>query len=381
MASRSHPGGHLDATAGREVVYCHACSNEWHRDEYGLSCPACDGDITEIVNPYNDPRELDQFASMPSSPASRAARYDDDSDPEEADIEEFAGPHGFIHRRNVRNGSNHADHHDPGVEPVLHRFYEMVQNLSPERNMNAREHPGHDDNPPAWPHIQRTTFTSGGPFGGGTASVTIFSGPPPGAHGMGRSHDGSPADQFQAIFSNVLRDFGPPRGEHQGPPPNLARGLQDILSLFSGVNAPAGDAVDSQEAFDRIVTQLMEANPQSNAAPPASEEALKTLDRKTVDQDMLKGESKTECTICIDEMHIGDEAVTLPCKHWFHEECVTLWLKEHNTCPICRTPVVESGNGNNQSSNNGGSDGASNTETDIDFADEPARDGVGRIRG
>lgn len=115
----------------------------------------------------------------------------------------------------------------------------------------------------------------------------------------------------------------------------------------------------SQEALDRIITQLMEANPQSNAAPPASEETLKTLDRKTVDQDMLGGESATECTICIDEMRVGDEAVILPCKHWFHEECVTLWLREHNTCPICRTPV-ESGNGNSQNSNNGGGNGASN---------------------
>lgn len=123
----------------------------------------------------------------------------------------------------------------------------------------------------------------------------------------------------------------------------FARSLHDILSLFSPANAMAGDAVYSQEALDRIITQLMEANPQSNAAPPASEQALQSLDRRPVDREMLKGESKTECTICIDELKIGDTAVFLPCKHWFHEDCVVLWLKEHNTCPICRTPIEKRG--------------------------------------
>ena len=28
--------GHLDASAGREVVYCHRCFHEWYNDEHGL---------------------------------------------------------------------------------------------------------------------------------------------------------------------------------------------------------------------------------------------------------------------------------------------------------------------------------------------------------
>ncbi|KAB5515621.1 hypothetical protein GE09DRAFT_576152 [Coniochaeta sp. 2T2.1] len=32
---------HLDATLGREVVACHACQNEWYRDEQPtLECPS-----------------------------------------------------------------------------------------------------------------------------------------------------------------------------------------------------------------------------------------------------------------------------------------------------------------------------------------------------
>jgi Zn finger protein HypA/HybF involved in hydrogenase expression len=52
MASFNSRNGHLDATAGREVVFCHACENEWYREEHALlKCPRCDSDITEIVSP------------------------------------------------------------------------------------------------------------------------------------------------------------------------------------------------------------------------------------------------------------------------------------------------------------------------------------------
>lgn len=73
---------------------------------------------------------------------------------------------------------------------------------------------------------------------------------------------------------------------------------------------------------------------------------------------MLGADGKTECTICIDEMKVGETAIYLPCNHWFHEDCVVLWLKEHNTCPICRTPVEKNdgSNVNNRSRNGTGVD-------------------------
>lgn len=41
----------LDATTGREVVFCYACQAEWWRDENGIMpCPSCGQEITEIVS-------------------------------------------------------------------------------------------------------------------------------------------------------------------------------------------------------------------------------------------------------------------------------------------------------------------------------------------
>merc|ERR1712232_285745 len=32
----------------------------------------------------------------------------------------------------------------------------------------------------------------------------------------------------------------------------------------------------------------------------------------------------------------GDEVTQLPCKHHYHLDCVTAWLKDNSSCPICR---------------------------------------------
>ena len=115
--------------------------------------------------------------------------------------------------------------------------------------------------------------------------------------------------------------------------------LHHLLLTVHSPNAVHGDVVHSLEALDRIITSLMEAYPQSNAAPPASNETISKLPRKKLDEEMLGREIKGKCTVCIDDVGLGDEVVVSPCKHCFHDGCVGLWLREHNTCPICRASV------------------------------------------
>jgi E3 ubiquitin-protein ligase RNF115/126 len=149
---------------------------------------------------------------------------------------------------------------------------------------------------------------------------------------------------LQDLFSMVLQSMQPimaqggPRGGNQFP----GAGPQpfDFLSqILNPGNARMGDGVYTQEAFDRIMTQLMEQNAGSTAPPPASEDAIRSLQRKKVDKDMLGEEGKAECSICMEEVDIGADVTVLPCSHWFHGDCVTAWLKEHDTCPHCRKSI------------------------------------------
>ncbi|KAK8127428.1 ankyrin repeat protein [Apiospora sp. TS-2023a] len=410
MASNnSRAGQHLDASAGREVVYCHQCENEWYRDEHGLPCPRCHCEATEIVDPQHDPRaEYDDVPALgPFNRPNRRTLHDTDSDPDEEDIEEHMHQHipGGIFRR--RSTFRAPDAQDPrnqerarpeSQDDVIRRFTELLGSIN-GAGVVGRNGPqpmfGGVGEGGGGPQVRVTRFQSG-PYSA-VSSFTITSGstrtirpggnggPPedpfqsydiPSRRNLGSSRitlvsiSSSSANRTPRVFGDLFGragahapfpmppNFPNPHGDDEddlggpafpgrpggpggpgGPGMDFPAMLHHLFSTVLNPNAVHGDAVYTQEGLDRIITDLMEAHPQSNAPPPASEDTISKLPRKKLDEQMLGPELKGECTICIDDVGLGDEVLVLPCKHWFHDECVVLWLKEHNTCPICRAPV------------------------------------------
>lgn len=120
-----------------------------------------------------------------------------------------------------------------------------------------------------------------------------------------------------------------------GPPPNPIAQLFGLL--FADHLNP--DVAYSQEQFDRIMSQLMEQTNASNAPGPASATAIANLPRKQIVKEMLDDNGHAECSICMDEVVLGQEVTMLYCNHWFHHDCVAAWLSEHDTCPHCRKGI------------------------------------------
>lgn len=50
-------------------------------------------------------------------------------------------------------------------------------------------------------------------------------------------------------------------------------------------------------------------------------------------------EQVKECSICQENFQEGETVMKLHCRHLYHAECVQSWLKEHNTCPLCRVEM------------------------------------------
>lgn len=42
------------------------------------------------------------------------------------------------------------------------------------------------------------------------------------------------------------------------------------------------------------------------------------------------------CVICMEGFHAGETRKTLPCFHYFHQQCVDPWLRQKAECPTCK---------------------------------------------
>ena len=53
-----------------------------------------------------------------------------------------------------------------------------------------------------------------------------------------------------------------------------------------------------------------------------------------------------QCPISLEEFKVGDSLIELPCKHIFLENNIKNWVKEKQTCPICRHDLINVSNSN-----------------------------------
>lgn len=49
--------------------------------------------------------------------------------------------------------------------------------------------------------------------------------------------------------------------------------------------------------------------------------------------------SRERCVICLVTYKIGDQQMTLPCKHVYHSKCGRKWLSINKSCPVCNSEV------------------------------------------
>ncbi|KAF2479538.1 hypothetical protein BDY17DRAFT_313340 [Neohortaea acidophila] len=236
----------------------------------------------------------------------------------------------------------------PGIPPHLAALQRSPTPGSPPGNGTFVRH----GSGPGFTYTIATTGTSN--FGGGGGGG--------GGHLLPRNANGPQPFQPQPdhieqmlaqLFANIGAGPVGPDGRMQGAgqmggpimfggPGGQVRGMPfgDIFQLFGPPGGVAGDAVYSQEALDRVITQLMEQHQAGHAPGPATEAAIKSLPIKTISKSDLGETGKADCSICMDEVPVGDSVTELPCHHWFHADCIRAWLSEHDTCPHCRQGIM-----------------------------------------
>ncbi|XP_050224851.1 uncharacterized protein LOC126674451 [Mercurialis annua] len=66
----------------------------------------------------------------------------------------------------------------------------------------------------------------------------------------------------------------------------------------------------------------------------ASKSAIEALEKVKIEKKLTK-----LCVICFEDFPIGSEATCMPCKHIYHQNCISNWLENSNCCPLCRSQV------------------------------------------
>ena len=113
--------------------------------------------------------------------------------------------------------------------------------------------------------------------------------------------------------------------------PNSYRAfLDDILNSLINLH-------NQNEELERILSYIMMNDNNRYGSPPASKESVAQLKEEEMTEETIKSLGvENVCSVCKEEFSKGKKAMVLPCRHFYHRECIIPWLDQHNSCPICR---------------------------------------------
>ncbi|EEB06551.1 ubiquitin-protein ligase E3 [Schizosaccharomyces japonicus yFS275] len=210
-------------------------------------------------------------------------------------------------------------------------------NAAPGDNSEGQTHAGEQNGPreeqPNRPFATAQSFVFAmGP--NGTMQQISSSNLPfplaPGTDGTG-AEGPIPIADLGTTLERIFGSLGAQPANGQGFNPATVFG-----ELFNLAGNP-GDYVWGARGLDDIISQLMEQTSAQHAPPPAPESVIEQLPVEKVPQNLV--DEEYECTVCLENFKTGDDVVRLPCKHYFHEQCIKPWLRVNGTCAVCRAPV------------------------------------------
>ncbi|KAK9061158.1 hypothetical protein SSX86_018338 [Deinandra increscens subsp. villosa] len=106
-------------------------------------------------------------------------------------------------------------------------------------------------------------------------------------------------------------------------------------------NAPTANSMSEEDVNSLPVHKYKVANSKSgsssveqgsSSATPEKGETGNLVGGKTSEDDLT-------CSVCLEQVNVGELVRSLPCLHQFHASCIDPWLRQQGTCPVCKFRV------------------------------------------
>ena len=112
--------------------------------------------------------------------------------------------------------------------------------------------------------------------------------------------------------------------------PRSSHGLLDLILNYAFIQ-------NYNRNLENIINQILMNDNNKYGNPPASQSAVDKLENFKISEKKLKEFGiENSCPVCKEDFIVNEDCLLMPCEHHFHKDCLIPWLKERNSCPVCR---------------------------------------------
>lgn len=92
--------------------------------------------------------------------------------------------------------------------------------------------------------------------------------------------------------------------------------------------------------FSFIIQSLLNQTRGSSSSSGNTPQSIsKKQVNKTLKERIIK-DKQCECAICLNFDESEDKVVEMPCKHKYHQKCISQWVSKVNNCPLCKRKCI-----------------------------------------
>lgn len=113
----------------------------------------------------------------------------------------------------------------------------------------------------------------------------------------------------------------------------------ETLRALDADNVPTASMTD--EEINALPVHKYKVSGSQSGRLPEQQASSSSSSKKKQDPSIVQGGAKTPedeltCSVCLEQVNVGEIIRSLPCLHQFHVNCIDPWLRQQGTCPVCK---------------------------------------------